>query len=73
MDAHHKPVELPLCPHCAKAMELTRTWRSVGGLPQRSTFECNRCNIIFTEIVTGVSSIPERVSALHHDAYNALQ
>jgi hypothetical protein len=54
-------------------MELTQTWLGLGALPKRSTFECRRCSIVFTEIVTGESSIPERVSALHHDTYNALQ
>ena len=73
METRYATSELPLCPNCARSMELTQTRFGLGGLPERSTFECRRCSIVFTEIVTGESSIPERVSALHYDTYNALQ
>lgn len=64
--------DLPLCPNCAKSMTLIQIRPALGALPVRSTFECKRCNILFTEVVTGESFIPERVSALHNEIYDAL-
>ena len=69
----HVPSELPLCPNCGREMKLTRRWEGVGVLPNRSTFACDRCGIAFAEIVTGESSIPERVSALHYEPYDRAQ
>ena len=73
METQHGLPELPLCPNCTKVMVLARTWRRVGGLPDTMSFECTRCRIVFTEVVTGVGSAPERASALHDEAYHALQ
>ena len=52
-------------------MVLIHTWSSLCGFPQRSTFECKRCDIEFTEVATGESAIQERVIALHHEIYHA--
>jgi hypothetical protein len=73
METQHGLPELPLCPSCANLMLLARTWPRVGGLPEMLSFECKRCRIVFTEVVTGDGSAPERASALHDEAYHALQ
>ena len=65
--------ELPLCPACAKLMVLARTWPRVGGLPEIHTFQCEPCNVVFTEVVTGAGSAPERASALQYEVYSAMQ
>jgi uncharacterized Zn finger protein len=71
--APHTSTELPLCPSCAKSMMLIQTWFGIGKHPERSTFECKRCGTVFTEIVTGESSIRERVIALHQEICDAPQ
>ena len=73
MKAQHTSAELPHCPNCTKPMVLARSWPRLGGLPEMKTFECKRCSIVFTEVVTGEGSAPERVSVLHDEAYHALQ
>lgn len=60
-------------PNCTKSMILSRTWPRVGGLSEMRAFECKRCSIVFTEMVNGDSSIPERLSVLHYETYSALQ
>jgi hypothetical protein len=65
--------EPPLCPNCTMSMILSRTWPRDGGLSEMKAFECKRCSIVFTEMVTGDSSIPERLSVLHFETYSALQ
>jgi hypothetical protein len=45
--------DLPLCPACAKAMVLARTWPRLGGLSEMHTFQCEPCNVVFTEVATG--------------------
>jgi len=69
----HASPELPDCPNCSKPMALARTWPRLGGLPEMGTFGCKRCSIVFTEVVTGEGSAPERASALHDEPYHALQ
>ena len=54
-------------------MNLARSWPRLGGLPEVHTFECKRCSIVFTEVVTGESPVPERASALYGEFYHALQ
>ena len=53
-------------------MVLLRTWPRMGGFPEIRNFECKRCTIVFTELVNGGGSAPERVGALHDEVYNAL-
>ena len=53
-------------------MALARTEPSLGTLPEVNTYECRRCSIVFTEVVTGTGSAPERVSVLHSETYEAL-
>ena len=53
-------------------MEVARTKPRFGGQPEMNTYECQRCNIVFTEVVTGAGSMPERASALHGESYQAL-
>ena len=65
--------ELPLCPNCNKSMALARTWPRLGGLPEMHTFQCEPCNVVFTEVATGSGAVPERVSALHEEVYAAMQ
>ena len=65
--------DLPLCPSCAQPMALARTWPRVGGLPEMHTFQCQPCNVLFTEIATGGGAIPERVTVLHREEFHALQ
>jgi transposase-like protein len=65
--------ELPICPNCGNPMELTQAWRGSRELAERSSFECKDCRIVFTEIVTGASAIPERVSALYQEPHKLLQ
>ena len=72
MDVQHTPPEFPFCPNCAKPMALARTEPSLGTLPEVNTYECRRCSIVFTEVVTGTGSAPERVSVLHSETYEAL-
>jgi len=72
MDMQHTPPEFPFCPNCAKPMALARTGPRPGTLPEINTYECRRCSIVFTEVVTGAGSVPERVSALHSESYQAL-
>jgi hypothetical protein len=45
----HAAPEPPLCPNCAKPMILDRTWPRVGGLAEMHTFQCEPCNVVFTE------------------------
>ena len=54
-------------------MALARTWPRVGGLPEMHTFQCQPCNVVFTEIATGGGAIPERVTVLHREDFHALQ
>jgi hypothetical protein len=54
-------------------MVLARTWPRVGGLAEMQTYQCKRCNVVFTEVVTGAGAIPERVTVLHHEEFHALQ
>ena len=65
--------DLPFCPGCAAPMALARTWPRVGGLPEMHTFQCERCNVVFTEVATGDGAMPERVSALHDETYAVMQ
>jgi hypothetical protein len=51
-------------------MVLIQTWPSLCGFSQRSTFECKRCDIEFTEAATGEAAIQERVIALHREIYH---
>jgi len=53
-------------------MELARTGPRLDALPEINTYECRRCRIVFTELVTEAGSVPERVSALHSETYQAL-
>jgi hypothetical protein len=54
-------------------MMLARTCPHLGGLPEKNTFECKRCTIVFTEVDTGEGPVPERAIALHEEAYHSLQ
>jgi len=72
MDMQHTAPEFPFCPNCAKPMVSARTKPRFGGHPEMNTYECQRCDIVFTEVVTGAGSAPERVSALHSETYQAL-
>jgi hypothetical protein len=72
MDRQPTPPEFPFCPNCAKPMELARTGPRLDALPEINTYECRRCRIVFTELVTEAGSVPERVSALHSETYQAL-
>ena len=54
-------------------MALARTWPRLGGLPEMHTFQCEPCNVVFTEVVTGDGAMPERVSALHDETYAVMQ
>ena len=54
-------------------MVLARTWPHVGGLAEMHTFQCEPCNVVFTEVITGSGAIPERVTALHREEFRALQ
>ena len=65
--------DFPLCPDCAKLMALMRTWPRVGDLAEMHTYQCLPCNVVFTEVVTGAGAIPERVTMLHREEFNALQ
>jgi hypothetical protein len=73
MDQPTTSPDFPLCPSCAKSMALARTWPRVGGLPEMHTFQCQPCNVVFTEVVTGAGAIPERVTVLHREEFHALQ
>lgn len=64
--------EMPLCPNCAQPMVLARTWPRVGGLAEMLTFQCEPCNVVFTEVVTGDGAAPERVTVLHREEFHAL-
>ena len=64
-------VKSPYCPNCGRLMNLTRTKPRGLGLPDRHTYECKRCNVVFTEIATGEAPIPERVSALNLEYFDA--
>ena len=72
MDTRHTPLEFPLCPNCAKPMVSARAQPRFGEHPEMNTYECQRCSIVFTEVVTGAGSAPERASALHGETYQAL-
>ena len=72
METQHSLPEFPFCPNCAKTMGLKRAKPCPGGLAEINTFECRRCDIVFTEVVTGAGAAPERVSALHGEAFHAL-
>ena len=72
MDTQHTPLEFPLCPNCAKPMVSARTQPRFGEHPEMNTYECQRCSIVFAEVVTGAGSAPERASALHCEPYQAL-
>jgi hypothetical protein len=54
-------------------MVLVRTWPRVGGLAEMHTYQCQPCNVVFTEVVTGAGAIPERVTVLHREEFHALQ
>lgn len=73
MSIHHTSPDLPLCPGCAQSMVLARTWPRVGGLAEMHTFQCVPCNVVFTEVATGIGPIPERVNELHREEFHALQ
>jgi hypothetical protein len=53
-------------------MVLACVWPRLGGLPKMHTYQCNPCNVVFTEVATGFGATPERVSALHEEIYHAL-
>ena len=65
--------DFPLCPGCTELMVLARTWPRVGGPAEMHTYQCQPCNVVFTEVVTGAGAIPERVSVLHREEFHALQ
>jgi transposase-like protein len=73
MASQYTSPDAPHCPNCTRPMNLVRTWPRLGGLPELNSFECKRCSIAFTEVVTGEAAAPERVSALHNEDYHALQ
>ena len=54
-------------------MVLARTWPRVGGLAEMHTFQCGRCNIVFTEVAAAGGGALERVTALHREEFHALQ
>ena len=54
-------------------MMLARTWPRVGGVAEMHTYQCQPCNVAFTEVVTGAGAIPERVTVLHREEFHALQ
>lgn len=69
----NQPPEFPLCPSCNEPMMLARTWPRLGGLPELHTYQCQPCNVVFTEVATGNGAMPERASALHYETYVAMQ
>jgi hypothetical protein len=72
METQHSLTEFPFCPNCVKPMVLAPAGQCPDGPLEINTFECRRCSIIFTEVVTGAGAAPERVSALHGEAFHAL-
>ena len=59
-----------LCPDCVDPMTLVRTWPRVGVLAEMHTYQCQPCNVVFTEVVTGAETIPERVTMLHREEFH---
>jgi hypothetical protein len=54
-------------------MVLARTWPRVGGLAEMQTFQCEPCNVVFTEVAIADGAAMERVTALHRVEFHALQ
>ena len=73
MDQPATSPDVPLCPSCTRLMMLARTWPRVGGVAEMHTYQCQPCNVAFTEVVTGAGAIPERVTVLHREEFHALQ
>ncbi len=65
--------DLPLCPSCAQPMALARTCPRVDGLPEMHTYQCQPCNVVFAEVVTGAGAMLERATVLHREEFHALQ
>ena len=71
MDQPATSLDFPLCPNCVNPMVLARTWPRVGGLAEMHTYQCQPCNVVFTEIVTGAGAIPERMTVLHCEEFHS--
>ena len=57
----------------AEPMALARVWPRLGGLLEMHSYQCQPCNVLFTEVVTGPGAIAERVTVLHREEFHALQ
>ena len=69
----HASPDLPLCPSCARPMVLAGTWPRVGELPERHTFLCERCDVVFTEVATGGGAGRERAIDLQYEVHPVVQ